>query len=153
MALCSLPTEFKPYIESTVWLVSLVVDLQSRNFLPPKINDYRYVKYRWGAWPKTSWKCSHPFSVLASNNRYCHPANGVFNANIVPSHAICLSVFAEVAQRQRKSSEIENAYQLHHRLRSTPPLDWVDVTKFKIILRAFSDFPLNLHPRKLPTIR
>jgi hypothetical protein len=45
-----------------------------------------------------SWKHGHLFSVLASNNRYCHPADGVFDANILPSHAICLSLFAEVAQ-------------------------------------------------------
>jgi hypothetical protein len=40
----------------------------------------------------------HPFFVLASNNRNCHPTDGVFNANILLSHAICEGLFAEVAQ-------------------------------------------------------
>jgi hypothetical protein len=69
-----------------------------------------------------------PFSVLASNSRYCHPADGFFDADTLPSHAICLSLFAEVP---RKSSEIESAYRLQHHLRSATRLDWVDVTKFK----------------------
>jgi hypothetical protein len=61
-----------------------------------------------------------------------------------------------VAWWQRKSSEIESAYRLHHRLRSaTPgPLDWAAsaVTKFKttkLILRAFSDIPRKLAPLKI----
>jgi hypothetical protein len=72
------------------------------------------------AWPT--------FSVLVSNNRYCHPADGVFVTNIVLSHAICPSFFAEDAW---KSSEIERAYRLHRRWRSAAPLDWAAVTKFK----------------------
>ncbi len=36
------------------------------------------------------------FSVLARNNRYCHPADGVFGTNIVLSH-VRSSFFAEVA--------------------------------------------------------
>jgi hypothetical protein len=37
--------------------------------------------------------------VLESNiNRYCRPAGGVFEINILQSHAICPSFFAEVAQ-------------------------------------------------------
>jgi hypothetical protein len=37
------------------------------------------------------------FSVLVSNNRYCHPADGVFITNIVLSRAVRPSFFAEVA--------------------------------------------------------
>jgi hypothetical protein len=38
------------------------------------------------------------FSVLVSNNRYCHPADGVFVTNTVLSHAVCPNFFAEVAR-------------------------------------------------------
>jgi hypothetical protein len=37
------------------------------------------------------------FSVLVSNNRYGHQADGVFVTNIVLSHAVCPSFFAKVA--------------------------------------------------------
>jgi hypothetical protein len=37
------------------------------------------------------------FSALVSNNRYYHPADGMFVTNIVLSHAICLNFFAEMA--------------------------------------------------------
>ena len=36
-------------------------------------------------------------SVLASNNSYYHPADGVFYANILLSHAICPSLIIDVA--------------------------------------------------------
>jgi hypothetical protein len=39
---------------------------------------------------------------LTSNDRYYHPADGVFNYNIVLAHAICPNFFAEVAQWQKK---------------------------------------------------
>ena len=35
------------------------------------------------------------FSVLVTINHYCHPADGVFITNIVLSHAICPSFFAD----------------------------------------------------------
>jgi hypothetical protein len=79
-------------------MLIFVVDLQSRKFPPPKLNDYRYVSIEEGRGQKHRGSAATRSSVLASNNRYCHPADGVFDANIVPSHAICLNLFAVVAQ-------------------------------------------------------
>jgi hypothetical protein len=36
--------------------------------------------------------------VFHFSNRYCHPADGVFETNILQFHAICPSFFAEVAR-------------------------------------------------------
>ena len=51
--------------------VIIVVDWQSRKFTPTKINVYRY-EYIRGAWPKTSWKHGHLFSVASSTLIFFH---------------------------------------------------------------------------------
>ena len=76
---------------------------------------------------KTSWHGSAAklFLVLASNSSPYHPPiNGVFDTNILLSHAIYPSLFAV-------TKKIERVYRLHHSLRSATSLDWVTVMKFK----------------------
>ena len=73
---------YKPLVIPYGRLFSLLSWLtwQSWEFLPTKINAY-----------VCEWiddGCSQLFSVLASNNYYCYPADGVFDANILLSHAI-----------------------------------------------------------------
>ena len=47
---------------------------------------------------KILWQHGPLFPVLASNNRYCHLAKDIFDANsILLSHAISASLFADVA--------------------------------------------------------
>ena len=109
---------------------------QSRNFHPRKLMPTVQIrKYRWGAWPKTLWKRSHLLSVLASNNHYCHPANGVFN--ILASHLL-----AEVAQILRVCIDYCSALHLWTGLLSR------NLKPRKLILRASSDFPRKLAPLK-----
>ena len=56
--------------------VIFVVDLQSRNFPPPKINTHRYMRIGEGCGQKH--RSAATYSLLASNSHYCHPADGVF---------------------------------------------------------------------------
>ena len=107
---------------------------------------------------KTSWKHGQLFSVLASNDCYCHPAEGVLASNGFLVHVICLN-FLDSATK--KSSEVilhmHEIKIVHHASitsyfclwHSTAPLDWVNCShKFKLILMAFSDFSRKLAPPK-----
>ena len=115
---------------------------QSRNFHPRKLMPTVQIrKYRWGAWPKTLWKRSHLLSVLASNNRYCHPADGVLN--ILASHPIYF--LAEVAQILRACID----YIVCSALRPWTGLLSRNLKPRKLILRASSDFPRKLAPLKI----
>ena len=72
------------------------------------------------------------FLVLASNSNHYHPANGVFNTNILLSHAVCPSLcrYGLVTVKLNKeeiASEVEHMYRLH--ISHAPGL--VAVTKFK----------------------
>ena len=71
-------------IKFFLWGANFVVDLYDshENFT---CGNYRYVQL---------YTRGMAFSVLASNNHYCHPADGFF-ATIL-SHAICPNFFAEV---------------------------------------------------------
>ena len=46
-------------------------------------------------------KHGHLFSVLASNDCHCHPADGVPDSNGFLTHVICLNFLAEASQCQR----------------------------------------------------
>jgi hypothetical protein len=122
----------------SVWRVILVGCLcswftwQSRKFPPTKINAYSIQGMR----PKTSWKHVQPFFSISKQQLLLSSADGVFITNIILSHAICPSFFAEVAWWQRKLSKIESAYRLHHHLHSAAPLDWTAVTKFKLKINS-----------------
>jgi hypothetical protein len=75
----------------TVWLIIFVgcqfslfswLTWQSRKFPPTKINAYRYVSIDEGRGQKRRG------SAACVNNRYYHPADGVFDTNILLSHDI-----------------------------------------------------------------
>ena len=89
--------------------------------------------------------------MLASNSSHCHPADSIFDTNILLSHAICPSLCRYSLETKKIASKIEHVYRLHHRLcSSATPLDWLlsrNLKPRKLILRAFPDFP-----RKLPAI-
>ena len=71
------------------------------------------------AWP------THP-NVSKQQYSYCHPADSVFDTNILLSHAICPSLCRYgLIVTKKIESEIERVYRLHHRLCSTTPLDWL----------------------------
>jgi hypothetical protein len=73
--------------------VIFVVDLQSRNFHPRKLMPNVYTR----GVAKNIVEARPTFSLLVSNNRYCHPVDGVFITNIGLSHAVCPNFFAKVA--------------------------------------------------------
>jgi hypothetical protein len=73
-----------------VLIVIIVVDLQSQNFHPRKINAYIINEGR-------GQKHHGSAANFLSNNHYCHPIDGIFVTNIILSHAICLSFFTEMA--------------------------------------------------------
>ena len=89
-------------------------------------------------------QCGQRFPFLASNSSHCHPADGVFDTNILLSNAICPSLCRCGLDYNSNKEDRERVYRLDHRLcSSTMPLDWLLLN-----LRTFSDFP-----RKLPAIR
>jgi hypothetical protein len=103
-------------------LVIFVVDLAVMKISTHEnYSAYRYVSIDEGRGQKHGGSVATCSLCLASNNRYGHPADGIFDTNILLSHV-------EVA---RISSEIESAYRLYNRLSSAEPLDWVAITKFK----------------------
>ena len=51
-----------------------------------------YVSPWWWAWPQTSRQRGQYFPVLASNSSHCHPADSVFDTDILLSHAFCPSL-------------------------------------------------------------
>jgi hypothetical protein len=76
--------------------VIFVVDCSHENFHPRKLMPTVYTR----GMTKNIVEARTTFSVLhvvIGNNRYCHPADGVFVTNIVLSHTVCPSFFAEVA--------------------------------------------------------
>ena len=77
------------------------------------------------------------FPVLASNSSHCHPADGVFDTNILLSHAICPSVYRYGLVRKKITNEIERVYRLQAYISITSSLvqchapGLVTVMKFK----------------------
>ena len=63
------------------------------------------------------------FPLLASDSSHCHPADSVFNTNILLFHAIYPSLCWYGLVTKKITSEIEHVYRLHHRLCSAMPLD------------------------------
>ena len=103
---------------------------------------------RSGGVAKTLWKYGRLFSVLESNDHYCHPAVGILDSNGFLTHAICLYFLAKVTRQQR--IEQGHTVQDQDHASITPSFchwccvpDWVAITKFK---RAFSDFSQNSTP-------
>jgi hypothetical protein len=74
--------------------VIFVVDLPVKKISTHENECLQYIR---GAWPKHRVNTANFFSALVSNNRYCHPADGIFITNIILSHAVCQSFFEEVA--------------------------------------------------------
>jgi hypothetical protein len=113
-----------------------------------KINAYRYVSIDEGRGQKHRGSAATCSLCLASNNRYCHPADGVFDTNILLSHAICPSFLQKwLGYRARSRARID------YIIICAAPHPWTGLLprKFKpqkLILRAFSDFSW-----KLPAIR
>ena len=62
-------------------------------------------------------------TVLASNNRYCHPADDshFFDCNLFLAHAICPSFSAEVAVKGEQARP-----RAFINLRSDTPLNWAN---------------------------
>ena len=52
----------------------------------------------------------HHGSLAKCYDHYSHPADGVFDYGILLACAICPRFFAEVAQWQKKPSQIESVY-------------------------------------------
>jgi hypothetical protein len=81
--------------------------------------------------------------VLVSNNRYCHPADGVFDTNILLFCPSFLQKWLRYRARWRAHINYIIVYAAPH------PWTGFAVTKLKprkLILRAFSDFPRKLVP-------
>ena len=110
-----------------------------------KISAYGMWVDRWWAWPKRSWQRGQLFS---SNSRYCHPADGVFDANIFLFVPVSLQMRAndkENSERDRVYVSITSLFAQHR-----APRPWTGLLSQKLVLRAFSDFPQKLLPQKLP---
>ena len=114
-----------------------------------------YASPWWWAWPQTLWECGKHFPVLAIKSSHCHPADSVFDTNILLSHAICPSLCMYIWLTCSNKEDRERLYRLHHRLCSTAtpaPLYWLlsrNLKPRKLILSAFSDFPRKLDPTKI----
>ena len=81
--------------------------------------------------------------MLTSNSSHCHPADGIFDNNILLSHAICPSFCRYGLVTKKIASEIKRVCRLHHHLCSATSLDWLlsrNLKPQKLIMRAFSDF-------------
>ena len=75
-----------------------------------------------GAWPKASWKPGQLFSVFAGNDRYCHPADGIFDNNILCYLFIRVSLQKWLSNKGNQLSQIASVYQLHYHLCSATSL-------------------------------
>ena len=91
-----------------------------------------------GAWPKCR---GHLFSVIASYDRYCRPADGTFNSIGILACIVCPNFLVAVTRTVTKklSEVIPREIKILHQLldRHTAPIDWVAVTKFKINIESF----------------
>ena len=99
---------------------------------------------RWWEWPRILWPRGQLFSVLASNSSHCHPADGVFDTNILLS-----PVIVQVSL-QMLLSDKENPEWLCCTIIHAVPCPWTGLLSqtlkpWKIILRTFSDFPRKLY--------
>ena len=70
------------------WVLFSWLTWQSQNFSTHE----NYISPWWWAWPQTSWQRGQHFPVLASNSSHCHPADSIFDTNILLSHTICPSL-------------------------------------------------------------
>ena len=124
--------------------VIFVVDLAGTKFSHPR--KLIPTMIWWWAWPQTSWQRGQHFPILASNSSHCHPADSVFDTDILLSHAFCPSLCRIwLSIKQRRSRD-------HRLCRSATPLDWLlsrNLKPRKLILRAFFYFPRKLDPTKI----
>jgi hypothetical protein len=106
--------------------------------LPTEINIYRYVSIDKGRDQKHCGSAATCSLCLASNDQYCHPADGVFDTNILLSHAICPSFLQKWLGYRARLREL-----IDYIIVSAAPHLWLQSRNLKprkLFLRAFSDF-------------
>ena len=105
-----------------------------------------YASPWWWAWPQTSWQCGQHFPVLASNSSHYHPADSVFDTNILLSHAICPSLFRYGLVQRRLRAKLSAC--IDYIIACAALLLW-NLKPQKLILRAFLDVPRKFVPTKI----